>query len=158
MVDDERTKRPTVFSAGFYGPGEIATDSARRYRELLEHSFASSPHDERLRLLSNEAIEIIRHVTNSIREFVKTNRNVKHLVLDEGAIPLATWTRELDALADSSTAGIKRKLREMEMALQDGRVQGFTASMFIQGKPTFATLKPFYDVVFELIDELDRAQ
>ncbi|MGC1375364.1 MAG: hypothetical protein WA821_04020 [Anaerolineales bacterium] len=105
--------------------------------------------DEREIILRQEAIEMTRHVTEGIRDLVKHNKHIHHLVLDLGAVPLATWSDALDALAGSSLLALKQKVGEMRRDLEQGKVEGFTGTMFLYGKPTFATLENFYAIVFE---------
>ena len=50
------------------------------------------------RLLRQEILEITRHITDGIRNLIEHDRRIRHLVLDLGAVPLATWAEALDTL------------------------------------------------------------
>jgi hypothetical protein len=49
---------------------------------------------------------------------------------------------------------LKDKIGEMTRDLAHGRIQGFPGTMFLSGKPTFADLDGFYEIVFDLADHL----
>lgn len=124
------------------------------YHEKLLAALATcETPDERLALLHVEVIEITYHVTNGIRDLIQENRHVRHLVLSEGAVPLATWAESLDAFANLSIPCIKQRIGEMERGLEQGQVQGFVGSMFLAGKPTFTTLSDFYNIIFTLAEQ-----
>jgi hypothetical protein len=137
-----------IFRTEYYKPEQNLTG----YRTALHLALADckSP-DERETILRQEAIEMTRHVTDGIRDLIKHEKRIRHLVLDLGAIPLATWSEAMDSLANGSLLALKHKVDEMRRDLEQGRVEGFTGTMFMYGKPTFATLEGFYDIVFEEI-------
>jgi len=78
-----------IFCTEFYKPQENVTG----YRAALQQALAQcqSPYG-RNAILRQEAIEMTRHVTEGIRDLVKNEKHIRHLVLDLGAIPLATWS------------------------------------------------------------------
>jgi len=135
-----------IFRTEFYKPEQNVTG----YRAALRQTLAQcqSP-DERDVILRQEAIEITRHVTDGIRDLVKHDKHIRYLVLELGAVPLATWSDALDALAGGSLLALKQKVDEMRRDLEQGKVEGFIGTMFLYGKPTFATLENFYEIVFE---------
>jgi hypothetical protein len=65
------------------------------------------------RLLRQEVVEITRHITDGIRDWIGSDRRVRHLALDLGAVPLATWAEALDTLAERSIPALKWKIAEM---------------------------------------------
>jgi hypothetical protein len=71
--------------------------------------------------------------------------------LDLGAIPLATWSEAMDSLANGSLLALRQKIAEMRRDLEQGKVEGFTGTLFMYKKPSFATLEGFYDIIFEEI-------
>ena len=109
------------------------------------------------RLPRQESVENTRHVTDGIRDLIKHDRRIRHLVLDLGAIPLATWAEALDTLAEHSMPALKRKIVEMQRDLEHGRIEGFPGTMVLYGKPTFATFEDFYRVVFEQAEDHSAA-
>ena len=42
----------------------------------------------------------------------------------------------------------------MKRELEQGKIEGFPATMFLARKPTFTTLEGFYDVIFDLAEEM----
>jgi hypothetical protein len=67
------------------------------------------------------------------------------LVLDLGAIPLATWVEALGTLAEHLVPALKQKLVEMQRDLEHGKIEGFPGTMVLHGKPTFAMLGVLHD-------------
>lgn len=105
--------------------------------------------------MRQEAVEITRHVTDGIRDLVKHDKRIRHLVLDLGAVPLATWAEALDTLAEHSMPILKQKITEMRRDIEQGRIEGFPGTMVLYGKPTFATFEDFYRIVFEQAERLE---
>jgi hypothetical protein len=135
-----------IFCTEFYKPVQNVTGYRSALHQVLIHCQSS---EERDAILSKEAIEMTHHVTEGIRDLVKHDKHIRHLVLDLGLIPLATWSDALDSLAGGSLLVLKQKINEMKHDLEQGKVEGFIGTMFLYGKPTFATLENFYDIVFE---------
>lgn len=139
-----------VFDKRFYSLGDKNNLDIDSYRAALLSALGqyASPAD-RDKLLRQEAVEITRHVTDGIRDLIKHDRRIRHLVLDLGAIPLATWAEALDTLAEYSMPALRGKIAEMRYDLEHGRIEGFPGTMVLYGKPTFATFEDFYRIVFE---------
>ena len=104
-------------------------------------------------LLRQEVVAITRHITDGVRDLITRDKRIHNLVLNQGAVPLGTWSVALDTLAEHSISSIKQKIAEMQRDLEHGRVEGFPATMFLFGKPTFTTFAPFYELVFSLAEE-----
>ncbi len=139
-----------VFDKCFYQLSAQSQLDIDGYRAALLSALSqcASPADHDS-LLRQEAVEITRHVTDGIRDLITHDRRIRHLVLDLGAVPLATWTEALGTLAEHSLPALKQKIAEMQRDLEHGRIQGFPGTMVLYGKPTFATFEAFYRVVFE---------
>ena len=99
-------------------------------------------------LLRGEVIEMTRHVTDGIRDLIKNDRRIRNLVLNQGAVPLASWTNALDGMAQRPLPVLKTQIATMHRDLEQGKIQGFPGTMVLYGKPTFATLEDFFAVVF----------
>lgn len=146
-----------IFTKTFYYAGGhlLPEPDHLSYRAKLEQAMAACVDDaERERLLKVEAVEVTRHVTEGIREVIESDRRIRHLVLDLGVIPLATWAESLDTLADRSLPALRNEIESMARELEQGKIQGFPATMFLKQKPTFVTLAKFYDTIFELAENL----
>lgn len=144
-----------VFNKRFYelGDKKIVLDT-EGYRQALQQSLNQTHStDEQIRLLRQEVVEITRHITDGIRDLVEHDKHIRNLVLNQGAVPLATWAEALDTLAEHSMPALKQKIAEMQRDLEHGKVEGFPGTMFLHRKPTFTTLEGFYKVVFELAKE-----
>lgn len=140
-----------IFDKHFYQLGDKNYLDIDGYRTTFQSAFYQYGSSfERDRLLRQEAVEITHHITDGIRDLVEHNRHVRHLVLNLGAVPLATWAEALDTLAQYSIPALQQKIAEMQRDLEHGKVEGFPGTMFLYHKPTFTTLEPFYKVVFEL--------
>ncbi len=140
-----------VFSTDYYVLEHPPKLDVERYRsDLMRRLSGLTSAGEREEALRQELAEMTRHVTEAVRDVIKHNKHVHDLVLDRGVVPLATWAEALDARAGSSIQSIWYKYREMEIGMQRGKYQGFAASMFLMKKPSFESLKPFYDCVFEM--------
>lgn len=135
-----------IFSNQYYQPRKNVSG----YREAVHQALAQchSP-EEKEALLRDEAIAMTRHVTEGIRDLIKHNPKIRDLVLNQGAIPLATWAEALDSRANRSLAAMRFKVDEMKRELEQGKVESFPGTMILYGKQTFTTLEEFYDVVFE---------
>lgn len=135
-----------IFSTKYYQPSK----NVAGYREAVHQALAQcDSQDEKEVILREEAIEITSHITDGIRNLVKHNKHIHRLVLDQGAIPLATWAEALDSRANRSLATMKLKVDEMKRDLEQGKVESFPGTMIVHGKPTFTTLEEFYEIVFE---------
>jgi pyruvate-formate lyase len=135
-----------IFSAKYYQPSKNAVG----YREAVHKALAQCvTQEEKETLLLEEASEITSHVTEGIRDLIKHNKKIHDLVLNQGAIPLATWAEALDSRANRSLVAMKKKVDEMKRDLEQGKVESFPGTMILYGKQTFTTLEEFYDVVFE---------
>jgi len=148
-----------VFDESFYREGnKLKQQSACDYdgykQELANALDRCVTLNLQASLLKAEAVEITRHVTDAIRDLVLTDKRIRRLVLDEGAIPLTTWSEALDSLAERSLPELKGRIAEMANDLEHGHIQGFPATMFLYGKPTFTTLEGFYKIVFDLASNL----
>lgn len=135
-----------IFSNKYYQPVKDVSG----YKNILHQALAQcgSP-EEKEALLREEAIEMTRHITEGIRDLIKHNKRIHRLVLDEGVIPLATWSEALDSRANRSLAAMKFKIEEMKRELEQGKIESFPGTMIMKGKQTFTTLEDFFDVVFE---------
>jgi hypothetical protein len=135
-----------IFSTQYYQPRKNVSG----YRHAVHQALAkcSSPEEEEA-LLRDEAIEMTSHVTEGIRDLIKHNKKIHDLVLNQGAIPLATWAEALDSRANRSLVAMKQKVEEMKRDLEQGKVETFPGTMIMNGKPIFTTLEEFYNVVFE---------
>jgi hypothetical protein len=135
-----------IFSTKYYQPSKNVTG----YREAVHKALAQcASQEEKETILREEAIEITSHVTEGIRDLIKHNKKIHDLVLNQGAIPLATWAEALDSRANRSLAAMKKKVDEMKRDLEQGKVESFPGTMILYGKQTFTTLEEFYDIVFE---------
>ena len=135
-----------IFSTKYYHSRKDVSG----YRDAVHQALAQCGSlEEKEALLRDEAIEITSHVTDGIRDLIKHNKRIRHLVLNEGLIPLATWSEALDSRANRSLGAMKYKIEEMKRDLEQGRVESFPGTMIMHGKQTFTTLEEFYDVVFE---------
>lgn len=135
-----------IFSTKYYQPKKNATG----YREAVHSALAQcASQEEKETILLEEASEITSHVTEGIRDLIKHNKKIHDLVLNQGAIPLATWAEALDSRANRSLVAMKKKVDEMKRDLEQGKVESFPGTMILYGKQTFTTLEEFYDVVFE---------
>ena len=142
-----------IFDTRFYSLGKQNNLDVDGYRAVLQVALDQCASDvERDRLLRQEAVEITRHITDGIRDLVEHDRKIRNLVLNLGAVPLATWAESLDTLAEQSMPALKNKISDMQRELEQGKIQGFPATMFLYGKPSFVTFKEFYKVVFELAE------
>jgi hypothetical protein len=143
-----------VFEKRFYSLGDKSNLDIDGYRAALLSALSQCiSFADRDKLLRQEAVEITRHVTDGIRDLIKHDRRIRRLVLDQGAVPLATWAEALDTLAEHSMPALKRKIVEMQRDLEHGRIEGFPGTMILYGKPTFATFEDFYRVVFEQAED-----
>lgn len=135
-----------IFSIQYYQPRK----NVAGYRDAVHQALArcNSP-EEKEAFLRDEAVEMTRHVTEGIRDLIKNNKKMHDLVLNQGAIPLATWAEALDSRANRSLAAMKLKVEEMKRELEQGKVESFPGTMILYGKQTFTTLEEYYDVVFE---------
>ncbi len=144
-----------VFHEKFYKARQTTDVAVAAYREALMDALTDCKSDtERDHLLRLEAIEITRQITDGIRDLIKGNRNVRDLVLNQGAVPLATWAESLDKMAELSIPMLKQRIAQMQRELEHGRVSGFPGTLLLYDKPSFTTLLKFYDTVFELAEAL----
>lgn len=135
-----------IFRSDFYKP----VPNVDGYRTALHQALTQCQSSfERDAILRQETIAITHEVTNGIRDLVKHDKHIHHLVLNLGVIPLATWSDALDALAGGSLLALKQKIDEMSRDLEQGKVEGFLGTMFLYDKPTFTSLEDFYKIVFE---------
>lgn len=140
-----------IFRTNYYALGKAHRLNVVGYENaLLTALNTSTAAADRDRLLRQEVVEITRHVTDGIRDLIKQDRRIRHLVLDLGMIPLATWCEALDTLAEQSMPQLQEKIADMQRDLEQGRIEGFPGTMVLYGKPTFATLHDFYQLVFKL--------
>ena len=65
-------------------------------------------------------------------------------------VPLGTWKDALLHIASLPREAMHKKVEQMERELEHGKVQGFPGTLFMSGRPTFTTFRPFYEVVFAL--------
>src|SRR5574340_1845615 len=146
-----------IFNQLFYElKDKTCLDIASYRAALLDALSKCASSTDRDRLLRQEVVEITRHITEGIRDLVKHEKRIRHIVLDLGAVPLATWAEALDSLAEHSMPALKFKIAEMQQELEHGRIEGFPGTMALYGKPTFATFEGFYQVVFEQAETLER--
>lgn len=143
-----------VFDTRFYTLGKQGELDVDGYRAALQVALDQCASDaERNRLLREEAVDITRHITDGIRDLVEHDPKIRHLVLNLGAVPLATWAESLDTLAEHSMPALKKKIAQMRRELEEGGIQGFPGTMFLYGKPSFVTFEGFYKAVFEIAED-----
>jgi hypothetical protein len=142
-----------IFNQHFYDGRVVTTDHIESYRLALrtqfQHLVAS---EDRFKLLRQEVSEVTRHITNGVRDIITKDKRIRNLVLNQGAVPLGTWTIALDTMATYSLPALQSKIAEMKQELEHGKVEGFPATMFLFNKPTFTTFEPFYTLLFDLIE------
>ena len=142
-----------IFSDRFYHLGKNRFLDIDGYKLALRKSLDScASSDDRQSLLRQEVIEITMYVTNGIRDLIKTDKHIHNIVLNQGDVPLAFWTRILDGMALAPLPVWRKQIDDMRSELENGRIQGFPATMELHDKPTFATLDGFYRYIFELVD------
>ena len=141
-----------ILSDRFYRVGKDLFSDVDNYRETLTEAFNKCrSQDERDNLLREELVELTRHITDGIRDILKQDRRLYDLVCNKGALPLATWTASLDKMAKESAPELEQKIKKMEHDLENCRVDGFTATMFLYRKPSFVTFNRFYKLIFEMM-------
>ena len=144
-----------VFNESLYRIGESQKYDSDKYKmDLIVELDKCVSNDEKAAQLRNELIYITRHITDGVRDLIKQDKRIRDLVLNQGAIPLASWAEQLDIMANFSIRKLKYKINDMKKELEHGRVQGFPGTMFLFNKPTFTTLEGFYSILFSLADEL----
>jgi hypothetical protein len=142
-----------VFDQRFYRIiGQHSVDIEGYRVVLLKALDSCSTPASRQQLLHEELIEITRHITEGVRDLIKHDRRIGRLVRDLGVVPLATWTDALSMRAEHSITSLKHKIAELQRELEQGRVEGFPATLLLAGKPTFTTFEPFYSLIFNLAD------
>jgi hypothetical protein len=129
-------------------------DTERYRRDLISELANHESYSEKSQVLRNEIIAITRHITDGVRDLIKQDSRIRDLVLNQGAIPLATWTESLDTMATYSMERIRSKILEMKQELEYGKVQGFPATMYMAKKASFTTLEGFYETIFNLADDI----
>jgi hypothetical protein len=151
FVNSSRRSKMAIFGDRFYNGRDDTACDIDGYRQALEDALKSClSESDREQTLRDEAIEITRHIISGIRDIIKKDRNVRDLVLNKGAIPLATWTDYLDQLSHQSLYRLRDKINEMQHELEQGKIGGFPGTMFLYNKPTFVTFEAFYKTIFEL--------
>lgn len=148
-----------IFENSYYGLGKNQFCDTERYKKSVENELDKmSSKDEKTKVLHDELIELTRHITEGIRDLIKYDRRVRDLVLNQGVIPLATWADSLDNKAFTSLLILKNKVNDMKQELEDGKVEGLLGTMFLHNKPTFETFEKFYDIIFDLADEVENSE
>jgi len=137
-----------VFARQFYSGSNPTENGSQDYRNALRAELARSDNPEAV--LRLELIAITKTITDGIRDLITKEKHVRHIVLNLGALPLATWAASLDKMSHESLPALKRRIADMELDLERGKIGGFPATMLLHGKPIFTTFAPFYDVVFSL--------
>jgi hypothetical protein len=144
-----------IFDTSYYSLENEQHFDTDRYRTALDDELGKPiTKDEKASILQSEAIEITRHITDGIRDLIKQDKRIRNLVLNQGAVPLATWTESLDKMATFSLSHLRNKILEMKQDLENGKVEGFPATLFFFKKPSFTTLEDFYQIVFEIAEDL----
>lgn len=136
-----------VFDSRFYDGPNPRKGGVEAYRHALLEAAKAEQDTEAL--VRQEVTAITKAITDGIRALIEEDRRVGDLVRS-GVVPLATWTDALLKIASMSREAMQRKIAEMERELQHGKVQGFPATLFMAGKPSFTTFKGFYEVAFNL--------
>lgn len=140
-----------IFGTSFYHGRQVTDDDVARYKHVLTSVLTSCPSpSECEQLLKDEAVEVTRHIIEAVRVIIKKDRHVRDLVLNQGAIPLATWTDHLRALSHRSLPYLQAAIGEMRRGMEQGQVGGFAGTMILYDQPTFATFEPFYTTIFTL--------
>ena len=144
-----------IFQNSYYSFEKKPFFDAERYRiALIEELDRYSSNEEKASILRIEAIELTEHIAKGITDLIKQDRHIRNLVLNQGAIPLATWAVSLEAMATFSFEKLKFKILDMKQDLENGRVEGFPATLHIKGKPSFTTFEGFYNIIFDLAEDL----
>ncbi len=140
-----------IFNAQYYNGRDSDACDIEGYRKALEAALRRHPSPaDKEAFLRDEAAEVTRHIIEGIRDIIQKDRKVRDLVLNKGAIPLATWTDYLNLLSHESLAKLKFKIDDMQRELEHGRIGGFPGTMFLYNKPTFITFEAFYNLIFGL--------
>ncbi len=131
----------SIFSQSFYQVERNHFD-VDGYRQALQQTLVQSQspaeHDH---LLRQEVVEITRHITTGIRDLVEHSRHVRHLVLNLGVVPLATWAEALDTLAKHSMPALKQKINKCNATLSRARLKGFQGRCCYTASPPLQLLK-----------------
>ena len=136
-----------VFDRRYYAGPRPTPDGVERYAR--DAAAAANVAPDREAFVSGEVVAITKAVTDGIVDLIKTDRRVGRLVLS-GDVPLGTWKDALLHIASLPREAMHKKVEQMERELEHGKVQGFPGTLFMSGRPTFTTFRPFYDVVFAL--------
>lgn len=148
-----------IFQKSFYSLGENQFSDIERYRiALIEELDGHNTNEEKASILRIEAIELTKHITDGVRDLIIHDRRIHNLVLNQGAIPLASWAESLDIMATFSIKELKYKILEMKQELENGKVEGFPATLYILGKPSFTTFDGFYNIIFDLAEDLGQVE
>jgi hypothetical protein len=141
-----------VFNERFYKSAPNTPD-VDGYRAALKTALSEcATPEERDMLLRSEATEMTKHVTDGVLDLINRDRRIHNLVLNQGAVPLASWMEKLNRMAKRSLPELQGEIAEMRRDLEQGRIQGFPGTMVLYGKPTFTTLEVFYNVVFAMAE------
>jgi len=123
------------------------------YAQALDTAIRNCPDSPARRaLLRGEIAAVTRPIIDGIQDLIKHNRTIRNLVLNQGAIPLGTWTCYLGELTKRSLPEVRAKLDEMRRELEEGKISGFPGTMFLFNKPTFVTFEGFYGAIFDCAD------
>ncbi|MFZ2949153.1 MAG: hypothetical protein WA003_06680 [Desulfuromonadaceae bacterium] len=144
----------TVFNSRYYSLAAGQPTDTAAYSDDLRSALDAITPNLRRTFLVGEVSAITSHVTDGIRDIVRKDKRVRDLVLNKGALPLATWAEMLDFVSENSVEQLKAILSDMQYQLEHGKIQGFPGTMFIYHKPTFVTLEPFYSLLFSLMAEM----
>lgn len=101
------------------------------------------------KFLLDEQTEVMRHITDPIRDLIRTNRNVRQIVLFDGEVPLARWLEELDGVAKRSFTECSQRVVRMNRELAAGRHEGLTGTLFMQNRPTFVSFEGFFGIIWK---------
>jgi hypothetical protein len=139
----------TIFSNSYYQGREVSATQVATYAQALNTAIGGCPDPAaRGALLRGEIAAVTRPIINGIQDVIKENRAIRNLVLNQGAIPLGTWTCYLGELTKRPLPEIRAKLDEMRRELEEGKISGFPGTMFLFNKPTFVTFEGFYGAIF----------
>jgi hypothetical protein len=143
----------TIFNDSYYQGREVSTAQVAAYAQALDTAIRGcADSTSRETLLRGEIAAVTRSIIDGIQDVIKHNRTIRNLVLNQGAIPLGTWTCYLDELTKRSLPEVRAKLDEMRRELEEGKISGFPGTMFLFNKPTFVTFEDFYEAIFDSAD------
>jgi len=148
----------SIFNTTYYSEGVTQILKDREYEKALQDDLKlRNTSAEKVIILRDEVKEITKHITNGIRDIIRQDRKIRDLVLNKGALPLATWADKLDSVSETSVLAFRNIINDMQYQLEHGKIQGFPGTMILYQKPTFITFDPFYTIVFSLLDSVSRS-